>query len=206
MAAIQNKRTITIGIQGGQGSFNEQAARTLLEANFFNTKHSTYPSKLKYLHTTQKVLHELTQAKIDYGLFAVRNSLGGEVEETAEAITKFRNKFQVEKEFSMKIQHYLMKHKDIETNAIKLVMAHPQVLKQCAKNLQAKYPQLSTISGERDLIDTATVASSLASGNLAKATAILGPKALAKIYNLKIIDSNLQDDQENFTTFWLVSR
>jgi len=39
-----------------------------------------------------------------------------------------------------------------------------------------------------------------------KNTAILGPKILSEIYDLKIIDENLQDSQNNLTTFFLVSR
>ena len=57
-----------------------------------------------------------------------------------------------------------------------------------------------------DLFDTARCAEALANGKLEKNTAILGPKILSKIYDLEIIDENLQDSENNLTTFFLVSR
>ena len=85
-------------------------------------------------------------------------------------------------------------------------MTHPQVLSQCKKTLAEKYPHLKLTSGSKELVDHALVAKRLAEGKLPKNLAVMGSKVLAKIYDLKIIEDNLQDSQENYTSFLLVKR
>lgn len=50
------------------------------------------------------------------------------------------------------------------------------------------------------------VAKYLAEEKLPKNIAAMGNKRLAEIYGLKVIQENLQDTQENYTTFLLVAR
>jgi len=56
------------------------------------------------------------------------------------------------------------------------------------------------------LIDQAIVTKYLSAGKLPKNMATMGSKILARIYNLKIVEDNLQDSKENYTGFLLVSR
>ncbi|MBD3350260.1 MAG: hypothetical protein GF364_02125, partial [Candidatus Lokiarchaeota archaeon] len=86
------------------------------------------------------------------------------------------------------------------------IMTHPQVLKQCKSTLAKKYPDLKKISGKEELIDHAKVAKALSKGELGDNIAVMGPKILADIYDFDIIEGNLQDDKENFTSFLLVKR
>ena len=99
-----------------------------------------------------------------------------------------------------------MKRKDIQFADIKAIMAHDQVFKQCHTTLKQKYPQLVQKTGEGDYIDTAKAAEGLMLGIIPKYRAILGPRILADMYNLDIIDENLQDTKENPTTFFMVKR
>jgi prephenate dehydratase len=85
-------------------------------------------------------------------------------------------------------------------------MAHDQVLKQCRQHLTDKYPNLNQVSGEGDLLDTATAAKALAEGKLSKELFILGNPLIADLYGLETVDTNLQDLQNNLTTFLMVSR
>ncbi|MFX4431734.1 prephenate dehydratase domain-containing protein, partial [Acinetobacter baumannii] len=80
-------------------------------------------------------------------------------------------------------------------------MTHPQVLKQCKSNLAHKYERLKQTSGEGDLVDHAKVAELLAKDELPSNVATMGSKVLAKIHGLQIIEENLQDLQENYTSF-----
>lgn len=193
------KKTI-YGIQGGIGSFNEQALNYFLEKNKID-KDST---EIKYLYTTENVLKALDRGNIDYGQFAMHNSVGRIVTESVRAIASYR--FKIVEEFGIKIQHYLMKHKDSKLEEIDTIMTHPQVLKQCKSTLEKKYPNLTKISGEGDLIDHAMVAKAIADKQLGKNIVIMGPKILSEIYDLDIIEGNLQDDKENFTSFLMVER
>lgn len=193
---IDSTKYLTFGIQGGKGSFNEQAL-----AEYTNKKRIK-KFKTKYLFTTEKVLIELNKGSIDYGQFAIYNSAGGIVDESIEAMSK--HKFRHVESFRIPIQHFLMKRPEIPVRQIDTIMAHDQVFKQCKNNLREKHPDLKQITGTGNLIDTAKAAESLAAGNLPKNIAILGPRVLSDLYNLEIIDSNLQDMTNNLTTFRIV--
>jgi len=194
---INRKKTI-FGIQGGIGSFNEEAILDYVK------KHEIKRFQIKYLFTSEKVLKNLHEGKIDFGLFAIQNAVGGVVEESTHAMAKY--KFKIVEEFQILVRHFLMKRKDVDVRQIKTIMAHPQNFAQCKKILADKYPHLILESGQGDLLDTARCAEALSNGKIDTNIVILGPKILAEIYDLEIIAENLQDSTNNLTTFFLVSR
>ena len=184
------------GIQGGAGSFNDQAISEYL------SKNNIINAKIKYLHTTKRVLDDLEKDKINYGLFAVSNSKGGIVEESIYEIGK--HKFRVVGIVNIAIQHFMMVKSGTKISQIKKIYAHPQVFCQCVQTLKKKYPNIELLSGEGDVIDNAKTAEYLRDGKWGNGTAVMGSKKLAEIYNLEIVDSNLQDDPSNTTNFLLV--
>jgi prephenate dehydrogenase len=193
-----DKERLVVGIQGGRGSFNEEAAQYYLG----RSKVTSY--ELKYLHTTQNVLRELHQGLVDRGQFAMHNSLGGIVRESVDAMSQYN--FHIVEEFAIKISHALMIAPRADFSKVDTIMTHPQVLRQCRTNLDKKYQNLKLTSGEGDLIDHAKVAELLASGKLASNIATMGSKVLAQIHGLQIIEEDLQDASENYTSFLWVER
>jgi prephenate dehydrogenase len=189
---------LTIGIQGGKGSFNEEAVMYWLERSGIKRYY------IKYLYTSEKVLAALHGGEIDKGQFAIHNSVGGIVGESVEAMANY--KFAIDEEFAIKIAHALMIRPDADYDEVTTVMAHPQVFAQCQRTLPEKYPHLKLTSGSGELIDHANVAKQLGAKKLPKHVATMGSKVLAELYGLTIIEDNLQDAQENYTSFLLVSR
>ena len=187
---------VIFGIQGGKGSFNEQALRYYVE------KEGIEKYEVKYLYTTERVLRELHKGTIDFGQFAMHNSVGGIVTESMHAIARYN--FTIVEEFAIRIQHYIMKHPESRLEDIDTVMAHPQVFAQCKTSLATRYPNLSLVSGKGDMIDHANVAKHLARKELPKNVGVMGPKILAEMYGLDIVAENLQDDEQNFTSFLMV--
>ncbi|MBI2314912.1 prephenate dehydrogenase/arogenate dehydrogenase family protein [Candidatus Daviesbacteria bacterium] len=194
----KNPKFITFGIQGGIGSFNEEAIQ------YYLRKEGITKYKIKYLYTSENVLKALHAGGIDCGQFAIHNSVGGIVGESIEAIASY--KFKIVKEFAIKISHALMIRKDIKFSEITTIMTHPQVLAQCKSTLAKKYPHLKQTSGTKELIDHAVVAKYLAENKLGKNIAVMGSKVLAEIYNLQITQDNLQDAKDNYTSFLMITR
>lgn len=186
------------GIQGGLGSFNEVAINDYLKRN----KIEEY--KIEYLYTTENVLKSLENGDIDYGLFAVHNSVGGIVNETVLATAKY--KYKIVQDYGIPIHHFLMKRKDVNFEDINSIVAHPQVLKQCKNTLEERYHHLNLSSGLGEDIDTAKMAKNLSEGKIERSNAILGPKILADIYDFDIVAENLQDQSNNITYFLLVTK
>lgn len=188
------------GIQGGKGSFNEQAINHYIE------KEKIQGSKIVYLYTTENVLSKLHEGEIDFGQFAIENSIGGLVEESIQAMSKY--KFRIVREFAIPIQHFMMIHKNANLDDIDTVMSHPQVFKQCASTLKEKFKDKYNFkSGDGELIDHAKVAEALSKQELdSQKIAVLGPRVLADIYDLTIVAEDLQDDKTNNTRFLVVKR
>lgn len=189
---------LTIGIQGGKGSFNEEAVLYWLQRSGIKQY------RINYLYTSENVLDALHKGEIDHGQFAIHNSVGGIVNESVAAMAKY--KFTIIEEFGITISHTLMIRPDVKLSDIREVMSHPQVFAQCKNTLNNKYPQLKLTSGEGELIDHANVAKHLAANELPKTTAVMGSKVLADIYDLSIVETNLQDAADNYTSFLMVRR
>lgn len=64
---------IKIGIQGDQGSFSEQAAYLFIE------KKQIHDYEIIYLINSERVLSNISDKSIDYGIFAMQNAQGGVV-------------------------------------------------------------------------------------------------------------------------------
>ncbi|MDO8577143.1 MAG: prephenate dehydrogenase/arogenate dehydrogenase family protein [Candidatus Daviesbacteria bacterium] len=193
-----SSKLITVGIQGGRGSFNEEALQHYIK------EQNITRYKIKYLYTSENVLKALYKGDIDKGQFAIHNSVGGIVGESIYAMANY--KFKIIEEFTIKISHTLMIKKDAKISEITTIMTHPQGLAQCKDTLSKKYPHLKLISGENELMDQSMVAKYLSQNKLPKNIATLGSKILGKIYGLQIIEDNLQDAEENSTGFLVVAR
>jgi prephenate dehydratase len=189
----QAQSTVTIGIQGGQGSFNEEAVQHYLKKN------SVTNAAVQYLFTSDNVMEALKRGDIDRGQCAIYNSVGGYVEETTTALEKYP--VRIIEEFEIKIAHALMIRPDQDFAKIDTIMCHPQVLAQCKSNLKNKYPHFKQTSGEGEYVDNAKTAEALSKKMLPDNTAVMGSKVLAAIYGLQIIEDNLQDAEQNYTRF-----
>jgi prephenate dehydratase len=189
---------LVVGIQGGRGSFNEQAVLHYLAREQIDRY------DIRYLHTTAKVLEALHEGRVDRGQFAIHDSVGGIVQESVEAM-QF-HKFRIVEEFSIPIAHALMIRADARPADIDTVVTHPQVLGQCRRTLSEKYPRLRLTSGEGELIDHALVAERLGRGQLPRHVATLGSRLLAEIHGLRIVEDDLQDAAQNLTAFLWVRR
>lgn len=193
-----NPGFLTYGIQGGKGSFNEEALKYYLERNEIKN------FKIKYLYTTENVLSALHNGEIDRGQFAIHSSVGGIVQESIEAVSKY--KFKIIDQFSLKIAPALMIRKDANFEEVTTIMTHPQVYTLTKNTLFEKYPQLEKTSGKGELIDHSMVAKFMSDKKLPKHIATMGSRVLAEIYDLKLVEENLQDTTDNFTAFLLVGR
>lgn len=182
-----------IGIQGDKGSSNERACKE------FCKKRNIQDYEIKYLISTENVLKELNQGKIDYGTFAIKSSKGM-VKETQEAIKKYH--FKKIDEINLEIDHALLSIKKLNREQYHQIISHPQALKEHEGYIKKHYPNAKFVKAE----DTALAARKLKEGKYDDKTLIIAPKACAKIYDLKVIEDNLHTNKGYITTFYLVKK
>lgn len=193
-----------IGIQGGPGSFNEEALIRRFEAR----QERAEAHEIVYLYRSERVLDALANGEVVQGQFAVHNSLGGAVSETATAKERcdFERNFVVTETFRLRISHCLMAKRGVALREIATLMTHPQVLAQCKRTLAVRFPTLTLVTGQGDLIDPARVGAAIASGELPPTIATLSSARIAQVYGLTVLADALEDEKENYTDFELVQR
>lgn len=191
-------KSLVIGIQGGPGSFNEEAIRRY--TNEAGITHYT----LQYLYTTERVLKALHDKKIDRGMFAIENSIGGTVWETVNALSRYN--CTILDSLKIQVDHCLMAVPGTKLRAITRIMSHPQALAQCAKTIARKFPKVLAQPGEGIEVDQATAAKHLSEGTLPATIGVIASRAAAQLYGLAILAEGLQDHKKNLTTFLFVSR
>lgn len=185
----------TYGIQGGPGSFSEEATRQF-------TKQTGIDPEITYLYTSERVLTAVENGDVDHGLVAIENSVGGVVFETVEALT--RHRCEVEEFVDILVVHALVMRPGGNASDIKRIISHPQALKQCQKTLAKRYPEARKEAGKGDAVDQATAAKLLSEGEFDDNTAVLCSRVCADLYDLEIVDTNLQDKEDNYTTFLVI--
>ncbi len=195
---LDHTHGIRIGIQGGKWSFNAIALE-----HFLAWQKDPTPVHIEYLYTTEAVLEALNNGSIDYGQCAIANSIGGLVDETMQALGRFHWK-EID-HYEIPIRHALLIHPEADPDAITCIMWHGQALRQCDTNLTRLYPHAEKRAGADNLTDNASIAEAVGNGSLPRTTASVGHRSLADIYGLKIIHEDIQDRDDNRTTFILIA-
>ncbi len=179
-----------IGYQGIEGSNSEEAAKRLAERLEITN------ANLIPLVSSKNVGDELQSGSIDYGVVAVRNSIGGLVEETREAIKP--EEIEILGRETLTIHHCLfVKDDSITKEKIKRISSHPQALLQCKNNI-LKYIGSVEL---REIEDTAIGAKYLAEGILDSETGVLCRKNAGQAHNLFLLEENIEDRDDNETEF-----
>ena len=184
-----------VGIQGGKGSFNEEAF-----ISYCNRRN--IQAEIVYLYTTKKVLEALDAGQITHGQFAIYNTHAGLVRETRECLGKYT--FQIIDEYSLPVSFAYMKHKDVSRDYISYIASHEHVFLQCSCFISEKLSELSRYLGINE--DPAHLASQLHDGSIPKEVAILGPKSLSRLYDLEIIEDKVENISGAKTHFVLVTK
>lgn len=179
-----------IGYQGIEGSNSEEAARLLAE------KLQLKDYLLLPLVSSLNVLTCVETNKTDYGVVAIRNNHGGTVKESIDAL--YNSPLQKRDSIVIPIHHFLfVKDDTVQIDDIKYISSHPQAFMQCKNTLQKHFSNVELVLDE----DTATAARKLGNGIFSKQTAVLCRKNAGEMNHLHLLQSNLEDNQDNKTEF-----
>lgn len=180
---------ITIGIQGGNGSFSEEAAHE------FAHNHGLDGAAIKYLISSEAVLIAVENESVEYGIFAMENAQGGVVIESVEALAKYR--CDIVEMFHIPVDQNLLGLAGILVGDVTEIHSHQQALRQCKDYLSEHFWTRPLI--EED--DTAEAARRLAEGKLPGTAAVIANKTCADLYGLEILQESIHDLKHNLTLF-----
>lgn len=189
-----NEIMIQIGIQGGKGSFSEQAAHE------FAHNHGLEGVKIVYQISSEHVLANVETGETDYGIFAMENAQGGVVIESVEALAKYR--CEIIEMFHIPVDQNLLGLVGTYVGDITEIHSHQQALRQCKDYLSEHFWTRPLI--EED--DTAEAARRLSEGKLPKTAGVIASKSCADLYGLDVLKESIHDLKHNLTLFLGVKR
>lgn len=181
-----------IGYQGIEGSNNEKAAKKFL-------KNISSDVELCPLVSSKNVVNALRNSEIDLGVMAIRNNIGGIVNETNEALD---SDIVLLEEIDVQIHHCLFfKSQNIDVKDIKYVASHEQALLQTKNSLSKIFNNVELVK----VANMAVGAKQLFNGELSDKYAVVCTKIAGYDNNLFLYKENIED-RESITTFGLFSK
>lgn len=177
-----------IGIQGIKGSFHHIVANNYFEENI---------NLIEYLSFEELILN-LFNDKIDYAIMAIENSTAGSIIPNYALIDEYG--VNIVGEYYLQITHNLIALKGQSIEDIKEVQSHPMALLQC-RDFFKNNADIVLIEDK----DTAQVAKKI-SENKIKGLGAIASDLASKIYELDIINDNIQTIKKNQTRFVILQK
>ena len=175
-----------IALQGEQGCFSHLASLEIFpnaEIKFCSTFEETF-----------QLAKENPKYKI---VIPIENSLAGRVADIHYLIPKY--KLQVHAEHFHKINHNLLGIKGSKIKDIETVRSHSQAIGQCQK--------IISDNNLKPIISADTAGSArFIFEKKDKSEAAIASALAAKIYNLEILKSNIEDESGNVTRFFIMGK
>ena len=176
-----------IACQGVQGAYSGIAADRLFEL-----------ADITYFKNFDGVFQAVEKGFCKFGVLPIENSSAGSVNQVYDLMKEHR--FYIVKSIRVPINHNLIVNKDTNVNDIKEIYSHEQALSQCKKYLE-KFP-LAKITA---CPNTAVAAKMLLESGR-KDVAAISSRECAEIYGLKLLETNVQDADNNYTRFILIAK
>jgi len=182
-----NQTPIVVAFQGEPGAYSEQAIH-----EHFGTDTATKPCL-----TFGELFDAVHDEVATHAMLPVENSLAGMIEPAYDLLID--HELRVQAEVIVRVEHCLMAPAGTNLQDIKRVMSHHQGLAQCEDNIR----RMGLVPMAH--YDTAGAARDLAN-NPQRGTAAIASTLAANTYNLDILVRNFEDNDFNFTRFFVLGK
>ncbi|MEW5693314.1 MAG: prephenate dehydratase [Candidatus Hydrogenedentota bacterium] len=180
------EKQLRIVYLGPEASFTHIASREKFGDSAFY-----YPVK-----TISDVFDEVARESAPYGIVPIENTSEGAVTHTLDMFLEYDLKICAE--LSIKISHCLLS-KAKKLQQIKRIYSNPQALGQCRIYIESHFPGVEVIE-----VSSTASAAQIASKN--KDSAAIASKLAGEVYNIPVIDSEIEDRKNNYTRFLVIGK
>lgn len=177
----------TIAFLGPEGTFTHAAA----------LKHFGHDAVARPISTIDEVFREVEAGSAHYGVVPVENSSEGVVNHTLDCFKS--SQLNVIGEVELPVHHQFLVSNNTRKDSIKQIYAHQQALAQCRKWLDAHYPGVERVALSSNAEAARRIRNEWHSAAIASTIA-------AEIYDLEILNSNIEDNPQNTTRFLVIGR
>lgn len=176
-----------VAIQGERGSFSHQAALKLLPK-----------AQVLACSRSVEVFDAVDSGRAGAAVIAVENTLAGPVGEHLDLLRE-RNVF-IQRELNLRIEHNLIAAPGARLKDIRQVLSHPVALDQC-RNFFRRRRGVAAVG----FYDTAGAVKYVMANRL-RDTAAIASRQAAREYGARVLVEGLEDDNQNFTRFFLIQK
>ena len=185
-ATLALEKPLRIGFLGPETTFSHQAA----------IKQFGRSSKFIANPNIESIFRQVEKNECDYGVVPVENSIEGVINLTLDCFVD--SPLLICDELKTTISLYLLSNAK-DRKKIKTIYSHPQPLGQCRQWLNLNMPNAKQIPTS----STASAAQAI----VRKSTcAAIAGKLAAEVYNLNVVEENIQDRIENHTRFLVIGK
>jgi prephenate dehydratase len=176
-----------IAFQGIRGAYSEMALH----------EHFGKAVEAVSCDSFDEVFDAVNSGAVTFGFIPVENTIAGTVVENYDLL--FANDVFVVAEVYLPIRHTLLGKKGARLEEIAQAYSHPHALKQCMAYLKSKNIKMMAT------YDTAGAARTLAEGDRSDCAAIAS-ELCAEIYDLEILERDIQSNNSNTTRFFVIAK
>ena len=176
-----------VACQGIKGAYSSIAADKFFEI-----------ANISYFKNFESVFQAVEKGFCEYGVLPIENSYAGSVNPVYDLMRE--HKFYIVKSLKLHIKHNIVANANATLDSITEIYSHEQALAQCKKYLE-KHPNIKVTP----CANTAVAARMVKESGRVDVAAISSQEC-AEIYGLKILDSAIQDSNDNYTRFILITK
>lgn len=177
----------SIGCQGVEGAYSCIAADKMFEI----------PS-ISCFRTWEGVFSAVEHGMCEFGVLPIENSTVGSVIGVYDLMKK--HKFHIARSYKLRIKHCLLAKYGVELKDIKEVVSHEQALAQCNGFLK----QLGGVKITK--CENTGIAAQMIADRERYDVACIASKECASLYGLKILQSDINDSNSNYTRFIAINK
>lgn len=187
IVASKSMQGLVVAFQGEIGAYSEEIA-----FRFFGPSIQAKPCE-----TLDDVFKAVEQGDVQFGVAPIENSLEGSISRAYDLLLD--SSLKVCGEIELKITHCLVGAPVTSLDLIRKVYSHPQALAQCRAFLKHLDCELIPT------YDTAGSVKMIKEKGITDGGAIASTRA-AEVYGMKIIAREIEDNPNNFTRFFILSK
>lgn len=179
-------KSSSVACQGVFGAYSQIAVDKMIDI-----------CNITYFKDFDAVFSAVENGFCRYGVLPIENSSVGSVNAVYDLMLK--HKFYIVKAIKLRISHNLLAKKGVDVSQIKEVYSHEKAISQCSKILKELGVKVT-------VCENTGVAAKMVETSDRNDVACISSLDCASIYNLNVLKTNVNDVNNNYTRFILISK
>jgi chorismate mutase / prephenate dehydratase len=180
-----------VAFQGIEGAYSELAGRKYFAPYLDQTLFVGLP-------TLEQVVNTIEDGDADYGLLPVENTAAGSINEVYDLLSIAQ--LSIVGEEILLVEHCLLATDEVPLANIRQIYSHPQALAECMKFV-SKLPNCQAMPYADSAMAVKKIRDEKDPG-----IAAIGSEEAGRLYGLKVLRRNIEDQQNNYTRFLVLAK